>query len=369
MDLVGEMLLQTLEAEHANALQATRICPPMTRRFSRMPLAGQGEFAFNADRLLNRFSDYPRYLKRRRKDYDLFHIVDHSYAQLVHVLPHERTIVTCHDLDTFRCVLEPEVEPRSKPFILMTEKILDGLRKAAWVTCDSLATRDELLKHNIVPEKRTSIVHNGVHPTCKADPDADADAESTRLLGARRDEAIDLLHVGSTIARKRIDVLLRVFAEVRKEFPGARLIRAGGALTSEQVKLVEQLGLSHSIVELPALSRSVLAAVYRRATLVLQTSEREGFGLPVIEAMACGASVVASDIDVLREVGGAAAVYCPVAEVCEWSETVINLLHERREQSSQWEARRETGLRQAAKFSWSEYTAKMVALYRKLWSA
>lgn len=367
MDLVAEMLLKHLRAEHASTVEATRVCPPLRYRFSRLPVLGKKSFAFNSDRLVNRFRDYPRLLKREREKFDLFHLVDHSYAQLVHELPAERTIVTCHDLDTFRSVLEPEREPRARWFVAMTGKILDGLRRAARVTCDSVATQEELLKYQIVPVERTVVIPNGVHPSCSPDGDAAADREAARLLGDESDAVIDLLHVGSTVARKRIDVLLQVFAEVREEFPGARLLRAGGEFTAQQMKLVERLGLSQSILVLPQLSRPVLAAVYRRAALVLQPSEREGFGLPVVEALACGAPVVASDLDVLREVGGEAAVYCPVALVGAWSEAVRALLHERRDDSQRWEARRRAGLAQAARFTWSEYADKMVALYRDLW--
>ena len=63
-----------------------------------------------------------------------------------------------------------------------------------------------------------------------------------------------------------------------------------------------------------------LAAVYRRAALVLQPSEAEGFGLPVAEALACGTPVLASDLAVLREVGGEAAVYRAVGDVPAWSD-------------------------------------------------
>ncbi|MBC7909379.1 MAG: glycosyltransferase family 4 protein, partial [Pyrinomonadaceae bacterium] len=290
----------------------------------------------------------------------------HSYAQLVHHLPAERTIVTCHDIDTFRCLLEPEREPRSKLFVAMTRKIFDGLRKAARVTCDSHATRDDLLKYEVIPPERLSVIYNGVHPTCSAEPDALADEKAARLLGAAQAGGIDLLHVGSTIARKRIDVLLSVFAAVKKEFSQARLLRAGGAFTREQLKLVEQLGLAKSIVVLPSLSRPVLAAVYRRATLVLQPSEREGFGLPVIEAMACGAPVVASDLPVLREVGGEASVYCPVADVKTWTASVNELLSGRSMQPELWAARRAAGLAQSSLFSWSEYARRMVCLYQEL---
>jgi glycosyltransferase involved in cell wall biosynthesis len=367
MDLVADMLLKHLNAEHASLVEATRICPPLKYRLSRVPSLRRKSSAFNADRLINRFRDYPRWLKRERARFDLFHVVDHSYAQLVHELPPERTIVTCHDLDTFRSVLEPQLEPRSRLFVAMTRRILDGLRKAAWVTCDSAATMDELLKYEIVHASRAVVIPNGVHPSCSPEPDASADEEAARLLGSVSDDAIELLHVGSAIPRKRIDVLLRVFAAVKSEFPNARLVRAGGDFTSEQLSIIEQLGVSDSIVVLPKLSRETLAAVYRRAALVLQPSEREGFGLPVVEALACGAPVVASDLSVLREVGGEAAVYRPVADVLAWSEAVITLLHERRDDTRGWEARRVAGLEQAAQFTWSEYASKMVALYRDLW--
>ncbi len=134
-----------------------------------------------------------------------------------------------------------------------------------------------------------------------AEPSADIDA--ARLLGPRGG-FVDLLHVGSTIARKRIDVLLRVFDSLRSAHRQLRLMRVGGPFTAAQQALVRELGLGDAVVVLPALDRSTLASVYRRSALLLMPSEREGFGLPVLEALACGTPVVASDVAALREVGG-----------------------------------------------------------------
>src|SRR5262245_56722410 len=111
MDLVAEMLLGELRARHADRIQATRICPPFRRRLSRLPVVRRCRTAFNVDRLLNRFRDYPRHL-RQTAGADWFHVCDHSYAHLVHALPPGRAGVFCHDLDAFRCVLEPRSEPR-----------------------------------------------------------------------------------------------------------------------------------------------------------------------------------------------------------------------------------------------------------------
>lgn len=369
MNLVAEMLLGCLQGEHAGHVAATRLRPAMRRRLTGAETAG-GRL-FNAERLMNRMWDYPRWIRERRAEFDLFHIVDHSYAQLVHELPAERTVVTCHDLDTFRCVLEPQRERRSTLFRSMTRRILDGFRKAARVTCDSAATRDELLAYGLFPPERLRLIRLGVHPVFSATHGTtEAERRASQLLGDAGDgEAMDVLHVGSTIERKRIDVLLRVFAGVRKEFPRARLIRAGGAFTSAQLKLAGQLGLDDAVVVLPFLEREVLAAVYRRAALVVQPSESEGFGLPVVEALACGTPVVASDLAVLREVGGAATVYCRTGDVQNWTGAVVELLDERCHQLDRWSARREAGIIQAAKFNWAECTRKVVDLYEEVLSS
>ena len=243
---------------------------------------------------------------------------------------------------------------------------LSGFRRAARVTCDSVATRAQLLTHDLVPAERAVVVPNGVHPSCSPDPHPMADAQVAKMLGAGANHHIDLLHVGSTIPRKRIDVLLRVFSGVREVIPSARLLHVGGAFTPEQSKLLTELRLHESVLVLPKVGRDILAALYRRAELLLLPSEREGFGLPVVEAMACGTPVVASDLDVLREVGGSAATYCPVGEVAAWSKNVTEMLRLRCTDKGQWDKLRTAGITQAAKFTWSEYASRMVNLYKSL---
>src|SRR5437870_4179691 len=135
MDLVGEMLFNNLHKNHSASILATCLRPSMQRRFTRVGIAK--DIAFNADRFLNRFWDYPRWLGRQNRDFDLFHVVDHSYAQLVHRLPAAQTVVTCHDLDLFRCVLDSDATRRSWPFRAMAKYVLKGVCKAARITCPS----------------------------------------------------------------------------------------------------------------------------------------------------------------------------------------------------------------------------------------
>jgi glycosyltransferase involved in cell wall biosynthesis len=365
MDLVADMLLDRLQREHADAVTPTLIRPAFRRRLARVPGVGSHPTVFLADRVANRLWDYPRFLSTAAGGFDLFHVVDHSYAQLVHRLPAARTLVTCHDIDTFRSVIEPEAEPRSAPFRAMTRHILAGLRQAGHITCDTTATRDALVEKARIDPGRTTVVHNGPHPTCTPEPQASAEYDAVRLLGPPG-ATVDVLHVGSTIPRKRIDLLLRIFARVHGARPETRLIRAGGPLTAGQRALARDLGIADRIVHLPVLDRATLAAVYRRSALVLMPSEREGFGLPVLEALACGTPVVASDIPALREVGGYAATYCALDDLEAWSAAVTRLLDEPARDPAQARLRRETAIRRAQAFSWSHYAREIVAIYRRM---
>lgn len=365
MDLVADMLVDRLQREHGGTVAATLVRPPLSARATRLPLAGRTGPAFTVDRFTSRLWDYPRHVRGIAESADVFHIVDHSYGHLVHELPAARVLVTCHDLDAFRSVLEPHGERRSPPFRWMAQRILDGVLKAGHVACDSESTRDALISRGGMDPLRTSVVHNGPHPSCSPEPEPAADVDAARVLGPAAGGPF-LLHVGSTIARKRIDILLRVFAGVRRTHPGVRLVRVGGPLTGGQQALARDLGVDGAIVVLPFLDRNTLAAVYRRSALVLLTSEREGFGLPVLEALACGTEVVASDIEALREVGGTAIDYCPPDGVNEWIKTVVERLREAGTDPAAAAARRRAGLARAAAFSWSRYAADVAALYARL---
>jgi glycosyltransferase involved in cell wall biosynthesis len=362
MDLVADMLMSHLTAEHAQAVDATLIRPAMPMRLTRIA-AGESGAPSALDRIAARMLDYPRVVAALPA-FDVYHLIDHSYAHLLHGLPAGRTLATCHDLDTYRSILQPEEEPRSWPFRWMTRRILSGLRLAAHVACDSEATRTALVSLAGFPQDRLSVIPNGTDTGGQPDADASADVEAARMLGPRR--GVELLHVGSTIPRKRIDVLLDVFAGLRAARPDLRLTRVGGPFTAEQRVRARDIGVLDAIHVLPFVDRATLAAVYRRSALALLTSDREGFGLPVVEALACGTPVVASDIPVLREIGSEAVTYCPVGFPGDWVATILRLLRERESDTAAWQSRRTTGLARAADFSWSRYTEDVVARYRRI---
>ncbi len=365
MDLVGNMLLRHIRDGHASSFAVERLRPAYSRHLVKLS-SGPLRAADTAERALNRFIKYPRWLSRQRQNFDLFHVVDHSYAHLVHCLPAHRTVVTCHDIDAFLCLLHSSRSLSLPIRRSITMRLLSGLQKAAWITCNSHATAHELLVQGWASAERTSVVNFAAAQVYSPEADPDADCQIEQLLGPASGQ-IRLLHVGSTIPRKRIDVLLQVFAAVKKEIPAAMLLRVGGPLTADQQALARKFCVESSIISLPFLTEQMLAAVYRKSSLLLLPSEREGFGLPLLEAMACGLPVVASDISALREVGGgAAARYSPVADVESFSRHVLDLIHVFQNEPQKMQQYREACLLQARQFSWERCAREMAAIYEKV---
>jgi glycosyltransferase involved in cell wall biosynthesis len=363
MNFCAEMLLSHLQSENCRTIQSKQIRPAFQRRLQRLPKLGQRSAAFRGDRMLNCFWDYPRYLSSRVSEFDYFHICDHSYAQLVHALPSDRTGVFCHDIDAFRPLLEPEQHPRSARVRAELRRILQGMQQAAVVFHTTMEVRRQIEHYGLIDPARLVQVPLGIAPEFSAVATGDRFDPTIAQVG----EQPFILSVSSNKQRKRLDVLLDVFAAVRSRYPHLRLVRVGrereGWTTAQQAQ-IDRLGIGQSITYLQGLERTTLAALYRRAAIVLVTSESEGFGLPVIEALACGSLLVASDIPTLREVGAAAALYCPVGDIPTWIETVEQLLAH-----PHLAPNRTLRLAQAAQYSWSVHAATIAQTYQSLATA
>lgn len=358
MNLVADMLEMHLHALGPERVQACRIRPDMKRWARRLPSAADSRLAWNVDRLLGRWLLYPTHLRRRAaRGFDFYHVADHSYAHLVHVLPPDRTGVYCHDVELFRCLFDAQ-KPRNKLFQRMAQGVLQGMQKAAVVFYSTSTVRELIVEHDLVDAHR--LVHAPYGTCVEFSPEPVSPDPAAELLQPLRGAEF-LLHVGSCVPRKRVDVLLDVFAEVRRSRPDLRLIQVGGRWTPEHLDQIRRLNLGDWVFQVRGVSREALASLYRQARLVLIPSELEGFGLPTIEALACGAAVIASDIPALREVGQSAVRYCRVADVPEWTETIVSSLNDSATLPS-----RGRRLERAARFNWSVHAETILRAYERL---
>jgi glycosyltransferase involved in cell wall biosynthesis len=140
-------------------------------------------------------------------------------------------------------------------------------------------------------------------------------------------------------------------------------VPVGGPWPAALADRIDRLRVGPWVTQVRGLTRSQLAGLYQQAAAVLVPSEAEGFGLPVVEALACGTSVVASDLPVLREVGGSAVVFAPVGDVEAWATMAHRLLADPAAVPT-----REARLAQAARYTWAEHARVIGEAYRNLWA-
>jgi glycosyltransferase involved in cell wall biosynthesis len=112
---------------------------------------------------------------------------------------------------------------------------------------------------------------------------------------------------------------------------------------------------------MPRLSRSEIAAIYRAASLVLITSDAEGFGLPMVEALSCGSRVLSTDLPVLREVGGEFATYTPPGDLKGMIRNASQMLNEKSGDVNQESLRAFL-----SKYNWSHYVQELSYLMEQL---
>lgn len=345
MDLAAEMLLA--EAAGHNDVVATRVQPTMIRPASRLLGARlDPRVANNLDRAVGRYLQYSAVAHKIRRGFDAYHVVDHSYAHLGLCLPPERTGIYCHDTEAFKEALEPASGGARGWRRSLSLLLIAGLRRARVVFYSTNAVRSDIERFELVRPERLVQAPLGV--ASEFTPDRHGESQEPRLL----------LHVGSLVARKNPAFLLRLTAELVKLIPGLKLLQVGGTWESSHLELIRNLGIEGSVQQVRDIPRSELAALYRRASVVLVPSRAEGFGLPVAEALACGAIVVASDLSVLREVGGDAVIYCPTEDLVAWTDRLHGVL------SSGNAPTREVRLARAERYSWRHHAEIILNRYR-----
>ncbi|MGE5246592.1 MAG: glycosyltransferase family 4 protein [Betaproteobacteria bacterium] len=232
-----------------------------------------------------------------------------------------------------------------------------ALRHAARIIVTTGATADRLrtLVPGTAPRTRVVPLAAGGEFRPPADPAA-ARTRAASLVGA----GPFVLVVGQHSATKRHEAAVRAFAS-HVAAPWRLVLVERQTARDPLAALARRLGISDRIVWLPHVSRPDLVMLLQTAAALLQPSVYEGFGLPVVEAMACGCPVVASDLPTLREVIGEAGLLVPVGDVDGFGRAAAALIASpgRREEL------RERGIARAAAFSWDRCARETLAVYRE----
>ena len=270
-------------------------------------------------------------------------------------------IVTVHDvmwLDHVEwCQPRPLLRPISRRYY--GSGIRRALSHAAKILTVSHASADAILRW--APEAKSKIIvtHNACEDVFRPPASlADAQALAAKCLGF---DAPYFLVVGQNQPSKAHHVALRAFAAIAKGLPAQRLVLVQRLEPGRGLhRLAQELGIAERVSFAAGLSQPQLLALFQAATALIQPSLAEGFGLPALEAIACGCPVIASDIAPLREVLGKAGTFAAPLDGGGFAEA-MKLLVSDQARRSELCAR---GLEQAATFSWDKTAALTWDVYR-----
>jgi glycosyltransferase involved in cell wall biosynthesis len=302
-------------------------------------------------RLLWEQSVLPMRLRRLRID------VLHSPHHTTPLLPCGcRRVVTVHDL-TFLLLPERYPPTRRLYFQVMTRL---SARVADAVIVPSEAVRGDVMRLLRVPAERLFVIPEAAGPAFRPQ-DAVAIEAARRRYGL---EGPFLLSVGSLEPGKNRERLLQAFARLRDRGLKHSLVVAGQRAWryEGEAPLARRLGLAESVRFLGHVPQADLPALYSAADLFVFPSLYEGFGLPALEALACGTPVVASNVSALPEVVGDAALQVSPLDVEALADAMDRLLRDDRLRADL----RERGLQRAAQFSWEKAARQTAEVYRRV---
>ncbi|MGB3904523.1 MAG: glycosyltransferase family 1 protein [Anaerolineae bacterium] len=281
----------------------------------------------------------------------------HSSDVLLWRQPGALNVITIYDLTA---LLFPEYHT-ARNRELQERKLRFAQQEADVVIAISEATKRDVVTHLGIPAERVHVVYGGVDAAMR--PVADSEVLARALAPMGLDPGGYILNVGTIEPRKNLVRLVEAYSRVRKMMPAPvpKLVLAGakGWHFEEVFERVDALGLQDQVLFTGRVGRHLLPLVYNGAVLFVYASLYEGFGLPVLEAMACGVPVVASNISSLPEIVGEAGVLVDPTDTDELASSMADLLGDRERRLEL----RAAGLARAGWFSWERAAQETLGVY------
>lgn len=266
------------------------------------------------------------------------------------------SVVTIHDLIHLKLPQYFSLAQRGYARFMVGQ----AARHAGAVITSSENTKADLLHLFGIAEERVRVVHLGIsesfHPI-----------EAARIEQFRKKHVLAepyLLFVGNVKQHKNIATLIKAFSRVRSRHPELRLVFVGGTCLQDQslAQLARDLGVNALIRDLGRISEEDVLGAYNAAEMLVFPSLYEGFGFPVVEAMACGIPTVVSNGGSLPEVAGDASILCDPHEPDSFVEAIEILLTD----SARRAALIKLGLERVRRFTWHETAKQTLQVYAQV---
>jgi glycosyltransferase involved in cell wall biosynthesis len=300
--------------------------------------------------------DRRRYLhqvKRKIHPDNVKHITYQEIAYILKYIPLKRTVVTCHDLI-------PWVYENNRSKYWMDN--IEGLKNSDFIITVSEFSKNEIIRYLDYPSQQIQVIpdavdHDIFYPK--------RDKSILKTLNIPENEGI-ILFVGSETPRMNLNALIMAFAELKKNFNQVKLVKIGDPQLHGSretiLKLIKRLNLQEDVVFTGYVPENQLPLWYNAADLLVYPCSYAGFGLPPLEAMACGTPVITSNTTSLPEVVGDAGIMVNPTDF----DLMADKIHEILTDSDLRANLAEKGLKRAKMFSWDQSAQKTLNIYENL---
>jgi glycosyltransferase involved in cell wall biosynthesis len=280
---------------------------------------------------------------------------------VVHATTHYGTFVPCRHKNVITVtdvspILHPETHERGQ--VMYHRHVLPlVLQRADAIVTISESSKKDILSCYKVPEGKVQVIPLGVDGHFV--PDSGVENSFTATLPERY-----ILNIGTLEARKNLPRLLEAYALARRKGLTHKLLIGGarGWRLSDLAGIVEKYQLEEDVVFLGFVEDADLPLLYGRADFFVYPSIYEGFGMPILEAMACGTPVITSNCSSMPEVAGDAALLVAPLDVEELAGRMLELAGDSELRASL----RQRGLARAADFTWQKTALETYAVYERI---
>jgi glycosyltransferase involved in cell wall biosynthesis len=296
---------------------------------------------------------YIRTVKNKVKYGNLKHITSQEFAYLLNSIKLENNIVTCYDLI-------PWVYDHNRSSLW--KENMDGLKQAECIITISEFSKDEIVKYLDYPKNMIKIVypavdHSNYHPA--------NDKGILRKLDISDDQKV-VLYVGSEVPRQNVPALIKAFALLKKKIPGVKLIKIGDPQSygarQNILQLINDLELRDDIIFAGYVPEEDMPKWYSAADILVYPCDYAGFGLPPLEAMACGTPVITSNTTSLPEVVGNAGIMIDPQDYELMADKMYDVLTDNELNDKMIN----NGLKRSKLFKWDDSAKQTLEIYNKM---
>jgi glycosyltransferase involved in cell wall biosynthesis len=299
------------------------------------------------------------FVRKLNKPKDIIHLPNQHLGRYGNFLK-TPYIVTVHDLIRYFDMMNYDtfIHPPNLRDRFYLDLDYKGIKKATRIISVSQATKNDLVQHLGISDDRINVVHNGV------------DHNLFRPVSERMYGEPYILFVGSEHPRKNFTAVVKTFAllKLERRFKELKLVKVSpaggreGEFRKRSLELIDVLNLHRDVVFTDFVPAANLPAYYSGAQMCILPSLYEGFGLPILEAMACGCPVIVSNISSLPEVAGDAAIKVAPQDIDGLVQAARQILTDDKLRSEFIEK----GLKRAAEFSWQKTAKETQAVYTQV---